>query len=125
MPGDLSKIYKRIGATRATINFLTRCRKFNLSPKGFLSKSRISTTKSNQMELRFSRIRIRDAQYIARKTVFIGSGYKGISQQGNVQVIFSASEENPRQGIFHKDEDIQLKVFQYDGNTARQNTSWI
>ena len=60
MPGDLSKIYKRIGATRATINFLTRCRKFNLSPKGFLSKSRISTTKSNQMELRFSRIRMRE-----------------------------------------------------------------
>ena len=53
----------------------------------------------------------------------MGSGYKGISQQGNVQVIFSASEENPRQGIFHKDEDIQQKVFQYDGNTARQDTS--
>ena len=60
MPGDLSKIYKKIGATRANINFLTRCRKFNLSPKGFLSKSRISTRKSNKMEHRFSRIRMRE-----------------------------------------------------------------
>ena len=60
MPGDLSKLYKKIGATRANINFLTRCRKYKLTPKGFLSKSRISTIKSNKMELRFSRIRMRE-----------------------------------------------------------------
>ena len=60
MPGDLSKLYKKLGTTRANINFLTRCRKYKLTPKGFLSKSRISTIKSNQMELRFSRIRMRE-----------------------------------------------------------------
>ena len=60
MPSDLSKIYKKIGATRANINFLTRCRKYKLTPKGFISNSRISTAKSEQMELRFSRIRMRE-----------------------------------------------------------------
>ena len=60
MPSDLSKIYKKIGATRANINFLTRCRKYKLTPKGFISNSRISTAKLEQMELRFSRIRMRE-----------------------------------------------------------------
>ena len=60
MTGDLSKIYKKIGATRANINFLTRCRKYKLIPKGFLSKSRISTKKSTQMESRFARVRMRE-----------------------------------------------------------------
>ena len=97
MPGGLSKIYKHIGATRATINFLTRCRKFNLSPKGFLSKSRISTTKSNQMELRFSRIRMREMlNTLHAKLFLLDLDIKALCQQGNAQVILSAFEENPR-----------------------------
>ena len=60
MPGDLYKLYRKIGATKASINFLTRCRKFKLIPRGFRSKIRIQTKKSNQMEDRFSRIRMRE-----------------------------------------------------------------
>ena len=71
MPSDLSKIYKKIGATRANINFLTRCRKYKLTPKGFISNSRINfngqvgtngtTVLSYQNE--------RNAKFIARKTI--------------------------------------------------------
>ena len=60
MTGDLNKIYVKIGATRANINFLTKCRKYNLIPKGFISKQRIFTRKSGDMELRFARIRMRE-----------------------------------------------------------------
>ena len=62
MTGDLNKIYVKIGATRANINFLTKCRKYNLIPKGFISKQRIftRTSKSGDMELRFARIRVRE-----------------------------------------------------------------
>ena len=38
----------------------TKCRKCNLIPKGFLSKKRISTRKSNQMEERCAKIRMRE-----------------------------------------------------------------
>ena len=60
MTGDLNKIYVKIGATRANINFLTKCRKYNLIPKGFISNQRIFTKKSGDMELRFARIRMRE-----------------------------------------------------------------
>ena len=60
MTGDLSKIYVKIGATKASINFLTRCRKYHVIPKGFKSLQRISTKKSVQMEDRFARIRMRE-----------------------------------------------------------------
>ena len=60
MTGDISKIYAKIGATRANINFLTRCRKYKVIPKGFMAQKRISTKKSCQMEDRFARIRMRE-----------------------------------------------------------------
>jgi hypothetical protein len=60
MTGDLSKIYVKIGATRANINFLSRCRKCKLIPKGFTSQKRIATKKSGQLEERFARIRMRE-----------------------------------------------------------------
>ena len=60
MTGDLSKIYVKIGATRANINLLTRCRKCKLIPKGFTSQKRIATKKSAQLEERFARIRMRE-----------------------------------------------------------------
>jgi len=60
MTGDLSKIYVKIGATKASINFLTRCRKYHVIPTGFKSLHRISTKKSVQMEDRFARIRMRE-----------------------------------------------------------------
>ena len=60
MTGDLSKIYVKIGATKASINFLTRCRKYHVIPKGFKSLQRISMKKSVQMEDRFARIRMRE-----------------------------------------------------------------
>jgi len=60
MTGDLNKIYVKIGATRANINFLTKCRKYSLIPNGFISKQRIFTRKSGDMELRFARIRMRE-----------------------------------------------------------------
>jgi len=60
MTGDISKIYAKIGATRANINFLTRCRKYEVIPKGFMAQKRISTKKSCQMEDRFARIRMRE-----------------------------------------------------------------
>ena len=56
MFGELEKICKTIGSTKAHINFLTQCLKGKLIPKGFISKSRINTLKSSQLESRFARI---------------------------------------------------------------------
>ena len=54
MPGNLKKIYVKIGSTKANINFLTRCKKYQLVPAGFKSKQRIFKRKAKQMEDRFS-----------------------------------------------------------------------
>ena len=40
------------------MNFITRCLKSKVVPKGFISKQRISSTKSKAMEQRFGRIRM-------------------------------------------------------------------
>ena len=58
MTGDLSTIYRKIGATKANIIFLTKCRKCNLIPKGFLSKKRIFF--SPKMSHQFAKIRMRE-----------------------------------------------------------------
>ena len=58
MFGELEKICKTIGSTKAHINFLTQCLKSKIIPKGFISKDRINTLKSLQLESRFARIRM-------------------------------------------------------------------
>ena len=58
MFGELEKTCKSIGNTKAHINFITRCLKSRLVPKGFLSKPRIHTSKAQQLEQRFARIRM-------------------------------------------------------------------
>ena len=60
MPGDLSKLFKRLGATKAHINFLTRCTKCRIVPDGLLSKPRIHTKKAEMLERRFAKIRMRE-----------------------------------------------------------------
>ena len=60
MPGDLSKLFKRLGATRAHINFLTRCTKCRIVPDGLVSKPRIHTKKAEMLERRFAKIRMRE-----------------------------------------------------------------
>ena len=58
MHGDLVNTCRKIGKTRAHVNFITRCLKSKVVPKGFISKQRISSTKSKAMEQRFGRIRM-------------------------------------------------------------------
>jgi hypothetical protein len=64
MPRDLSKIVKVLGATKAHIKFLTRCsknKKINkIIPNGLISKQRIFTNKSEKLEERFAKIRLRE-----------------------------------------------------------------
>ena len=60
MPGDVSKLFKRLGATRAHINFLTRCTKCRIVPDGLVSKPRIHTKKAEMLERRFAKIRMRE-----------------------------------------------------------------
>ena len=60
MPGGLSKLFKRLGATRAHINFLTRCTKCRIVPDGLVSKPRIHTKKAEMLERRFAKIRMRE-----------------------------------------------------------------
>ena len=60
MPGDLSKIVKILGATKAHIKFLTRCSKNKIIPNGLISKRRIFTNKSEKLEARFAKIRLRE-----------------------------------------------------------------
>ena len=104
-------------------NFLTGCRKFNLSPKGFLSKSRISTTKSNQMEFRFSRIRMREMlNTLHAKLFLLDLDIKAYPNKETYKLSLLHLKKM-REGIFYKDEDIQQKKIQYDGKTARQDTS--
>ena len=58
MFGELEKICKTIGNTKAHINFLTQCLKGKFLPKGFISKCRLNTLESTQLENRFARIRM-------------------------------------------------------------------
>ena len=58
--GKLFKIHSRIGRTRAHINFVTKCIKFNFLPKGFLSRFRSQAKKAAPMELRFCKIQMRE-----------------------------------------------------------------
>jgi hypothetical protein len=58
MIGELEKTCRTIGTTNAHINFLTQCLKNKLIPRGFQSKRRIYTLKSEQLENRFARIRM-------------------------------------------------------------------
>ena len=58
MIGELEKTCRTIGITNAHINFLTQCLKNKLIPRGFQSKRRIYTLKSEQLENRFARIRM-------------------------------------------------------------------
>ena len=58
MFASLEKTCRTIGSTKAHINFLTQCLKGNLTPNGFLSKQRINTLKSEQLEIRFAKIRM-------------------------------------------------------------------
>ena len=60
MPRDLSKIVKVLGATKAHIKFLTRCSKNKIIPNGLISKQRIFTNKSEKLEERFTKIRLRE-----------------------------------------------------------------
>ena len=60
MPGDLRRIFERIGALKAHIKFLLRCSKHKIVPKGLISKPRIYTTKSQKLEERLARIRMRE-----------------------------------------------------------------
>ena len=58
MIGELEKTCRTIGSTNAHINFLTQCLKNKLIPRGFQSKRRINTLKSEHLENRFARIRM-------------------------------------------------------------------
>ena len=60
MPGDLSRLYKRLGATKAHIKFLIRCSKSHLVPEGLCSKPIFKTKKSDGLEERFAKIRLRE-----------------------------------------------------------------
>ena len=60
MPGHLNSIYVRLGAIKANINFLIRCRKCKIVPPGFRSKKQIFTKKSQQVEDQLAQIRIRE-----------------------------------------------------------------
>ena len=71
MPGDLNSIYVRLGAIKANINFLIRCRKCKIVPPGFRSKKRIFTKKSQQMEDRFTQICIREQLNALRAKLFL------------------------------------------------------
>ena len=83
MTGDLSKIYMKIGATKAHINFLTRCRKYKLIPKGFRSREHISTRKSCQMEDRFAKIRMREMlNALHAKLFLLDLDIKLVSEKG-------------------------------------------
>ena len=83
MTGDLSKIYMKIGATKAHINFLTRCRKYKLIPKGFRSREHISTRKSCHMEDRFAKIRMREMlNALHAKLFLLDLDIKLVSEKG-------------------------------------------
>ena len=96
MTGDLSTIYRKIGATKANINFLTKCRKCNLIPKGFLSKKRIFTKKSNQKEERFAKIRMREMQNsLHAKTILTGVRHQNRTHYRGRQDGSTTIEKNP------------------------------
>ena len=60
MPGDLSKIYQKIGTTRAHIRFVTRCTKYDIIPDGLMSKPRFNSRKSSTLEIMFGKKRRRE-----------------------------------------------------------------
>ena len=61
MPGDLSRLNKWLGAAKAHINLIrSRCSKSHLVPEGLCSKPIIKTKKSDGLEERFAKIRLRE-----------------------------------------------------------------
>ena len=72
MPSGLS-IYKQIGAIKAHINFLTRCFKCKLIPKGFFSKARIFTKNAGKLEENFAKKRMREQLNYLHAKLFIKS----------------------------------------------------
>ena len=60
MPDSHWKTFKKIGTTKAHINFLTKCNKHKIIPKGFFSRNKLQTLKSNHLETRFAKLRMRE-----------------------------------------------------------------
>jgi len=82
MFGELEKICKTIGSTKAHINFLTQCLKGKLIPKGFISKRRLNTLKSIQLENRFARIRMTEQRkYLHGKLSILENKEKDITNR--------------------------------------------
>jgi hypothetical protein len=50
----------KLGITKANINFLSKCTKHQLIPKGFFSKDRLNTRRSAQLETSFAKTRMRE-----------------------------------------------------------------
>jgi AraC-like DNA-binding protein len=57
---DISKILKHIATTKARIRFLTSCSKQKLIPNGFISRPRLETRRSQHLEHRFAKVRLRE-----------------------------------------------------------------
>ena len=60
MNDGIWKYFKSIGKTKAQIYFLNKCKQFQLIPNGFKSKPVFNSLKSNQLELRFAKIRLNE-----------------------------------------------------------------
>jgi len=60
MPDSNWKFFKNIGKKKAHVNFLTKCTVHKLIPKGFFSRTKFLTLKSNHLETRFAKLRMRE-----------------------------------------------------------------
>jgi hypothetical protein len=73
MHGRYFKTIKVIATPKARIRFLTQCSKQNLVPNGFISRTRLHTFKSQQLEHRFARIRLREQLNHLHAKLFIAN----------------------------------------------------
>ena len=71
MNDGIWKYFKSIGKTKAQIYFLNKCKQFQLIPNGFKSKPLFNSLKSNQLELRFAKIRLNERLYQLHAKLFM------------------------------------------------------